>query len=244
MDALHSLIAGRSVLELALVAIALVLLPSMSLYYGVKAGRAPAAVQGNLVGRYLQIMVRGWAIAAAVLFAWVAAGRPLNGLGLEWPPDAMGLAGLGLAVLVVLIFLFMAMFRFDPSKDELKRWKRQLDALKLAPRNLGELAAFLPVAVTAGVWEELFYRGFLMWFLAPATGVVGAIVASSLIFGAGHAYQGWRGVYRTTLVGCFFGGGYALTGSLWWLMAIHATADVFSGVLAYRVYAKLRAEGN
>jgi membrane protease YdiL (CAAX protease family) len=99
-----------------------------------------------------------------------------------------------------------------------------------------ELLVFIPAAVTAGVWEELFYRGFLMWFLEPASGAASAAVISSLIFGAGRAYQGVDSVFMTRLVGAFIAISNTATGSPWRLMIIQAAVDDFAGALAFRVY--------
>ena len=110
-----------------------------------------------------------------------------------------------------------------------------LARLKITPRTRSELAVFLGVAVTAGVWEELLYRGFLMWFLLPA-GVAAAVIGSSLIFGLGHAYQGGRGILVTAAVGLVFAIAYALTTSLWWLMLAHALVDIYGGIAAYRLH--------
>ena len=239
VSAILDLVQGRSIVELILVAIAVVGLPSLSLLYALRAREARAS--GDLIGRYVQTMVRGWLIAAATLIAWGASGRSFDALGLAWPPGALGLLGLWLSAAAFAFLLYSSTFGTRNFEDELPRLKRNLDRLKLAPRNLSELAVFIPVAVTAGIWEELFYRGFLMWFFAPIGGPVGAALISSLIFGAGHAYQGAGGVLRTTLVGLAFAAFYWATGSLWWLMIIHAAVDIFAGVLAYRIYSAERA---
>ena len=239
---LDSLVAAHSAFELALVAFALVLLPAMSLFYGMRTAKERSLASKTLIRRYLQTMARGWVVAIAVLISWRIAGRPFDELGLAWPPEGLALASLAFAMLAVLFLAYQATFGFKADAKEIAGWKRQLDALKLAPRNAAELAVFTPVAVTAGVWEELFYRGFLMWFFAPVTGVAGAVAATAVLFGVGHLYQGWKGVLRTTAVGLLFGAGYALTGSLWWLMLLHAAVDIFAGFLAFRVYSIHRAE--
>lgn len=233
------IVEGRSALELALVAVALVILPAMSVYFGLRGNRRAPAPR-ELLSRYFQTMLRGWLIAAATLAAWKASGRPFAELGLAWPPGTGGQIGLAFAAAGALALLYSATFGFRLKDSELARWKERLDALKIAPRTFGEFAAFTPVAITAGVWEELFYRGFLMWFFAPIGGIAGAAVISSAIFGLGHAYQGLAGVLRTTLAGLVFAAFYWATGSLWWLMILHAAVDVFAGLLAFRVYAASR----
>ena len=98
----------------------------------------------------------------------------------------------------------------------------------VAPRNDLE-------AQVAGIWEELLFRGFLIWFLAPYAGVVGAVAISTLAFGLGHAYQGWRGIPRTGVIGLILAAAYVAGGSLWWVMAAHALLDLYGGLLAWRI---------
>lgn len=240
MEGIDSLISSRSPLEILLVALALFVLPAFSLFYGVRSAGERRIGSDKLIGRYMRTMLRGWIVAAAVLIAWKLAGRSFDDLGLAWPPAPLELAAIAFALAAVAVLAWQATFGFRPSEKDIAAWKRQLDALKLAPRNARELLAFIPVSITAGVWEELFYRGFLMWFFAPLAGVAGSIAITSVIFGVGHAYQGWKGVVRTTIAGALFAAGYALTASLWWLMIIHAAIDVFAGVLAWRVYSMHR----
>lgn len=240
MSGIDSLVSTRSFFEFALVALALFVLPALSLFYGLRSSNERPVGSDQLVARYLRTMLRGWVVAGAVVIAWKLAGRPFDQLGLGWPPEPLGAAAIAVAAAAVGVLAWQVTFGFRPSEKDLAGWKRQLDALKLAPRNAREFLVFIPVSVTAGVWEEVFYRGFLMWFFAPLAGVVGSIVISSVIFGAGHAYQGWKGVVRTAFAGAFFATGYALTGSLWWLMILHAAVDVFAGVLAWRVYSMHR----
>ena len=107
--------------------------------------------------------------------------------------------------------------------------------IKILPRSNGEFALFLGVALVAGIWEELLYRGFLIWFLIPYANAAGAIYLSSAAFAIGHLYQGWRGIPRAGAVGLIFAAAYVLSGSLWWLMALHALVDLFGGCFAWRL---------
>jgi membrane protease YdiL (CAAX protease family) len=239
VHAVDSLVATHSAFEIALALLALLVLPALSLFYGMRAAKERRPDTGKIIGRYLQIMARGWAIAIAVLIGWAIAGRPFEELGLGRPGTAE-LAAIGFSLLATGLLAYQVTFAFKPSEKDIAGYKRALDAVKLAPRTLKELFVFIPVSITAGVWEELFYRGFLMWFFTPVAGVPGAIAITAVIFGAGHAYQGWKGVARTTAVGALFAAGYVATGSLWWLMILHAAIDIFAGILAWRVYSMHR----
>ncbi len=98
----------------------------------------------------------------------------------------------------------------------------------LLPRAGAECAAFVALSLTAGVCEEILFRGFLISFLhqgALALPVAGALAASSVIFGLGHTYQGFRGVFATTIAGLFMGLVFLLSGSLIPAMILHALVD-------------------
>jgi len=76
----------------------------------------------------------------------------------------------------------------------------------LAPSNGREIAAWALVCITAGLIEELVFRGYLLrQFTAWSRGiVVGGVLFSSIMFGAAHGYQGIRNMVLLTLFGSLF----------------------------------------
>ena len=98
--------------------------------------------------------------------------------------------------------------------------------------------AFDAVSVTAGVCEEVIFRGFLIAYLMAALGapfwVAGLL--SSVIFGFAHAYQGPAGIPRTAAVGGMLAILYGLTGSLWAPIVAHAVIDITSGRIAFAAF--------
>jgi uncharacterized protein len=99
---------------------------------------------------------------------------------------------------------------------------------------LQELPLILQVAVTAGVCEEIIYRGTVISRLEAIfpkgrtiTGLI--LLFSAAIFGAAHAYQAPAGMLVTGLIGLFLGLTYVLSARLLWtVIIIHATYDVLS----------------
>jgi membrane protease YdiL (CAAX protease family) len=80
-----------------------------------------------------------------------------------------------------------------------------------------------------------------LWAFAVQTNPWIAALLSSLVFGLGHVYQGWRGVLRTALIGCVLAIAFVLTHSLWWLMMAHMAVNLLGGLFAWR---RLRAPGS
>jgi membrane protease YdiL (CAAX protease family) len=111
----------------------------------------------------------------------------------------------------------------------------------MLPRTLIEHRWFQAVSVTAGICEELLFRGFLMWALRPWLGLWGAFAATSILFGLGHSYQGRRGLLNSTVIGMVLGALALLTGSILPGMILHALVDLSSGSIGY---AALRDEAS
>jgi len=97
----------------------------------------------------------------------------------------------------------------------------------LLPRERREVKYAAALSIMAGVTEEAFFRLYLPLLVAMATGQTGiGFVASLILFGAMHRYQGWVGVVATTALGAVMTGLYLMTGSLWVVMLVHVLVDL------------------
>jgi membrane protease YdiL (CAAX protease family) len=101
-----------------------------------------------------------------------------------------------------------------------------------------ELAGGLPVTGIAatmffvGVYEELTARGFLLArCLTALDGVWAPVLLSSILFGLGHAYQGWIGVAQTAVMGAILAAYTVHWGTLWPAILAHALLNT-AAVLA------------
>jgi membrane protease YdiL (CAAX protease family) len=85
------------------------------------------------------------------------------------------------------------------------------------------------VAITAGICEEVVFRGFMLHYLHvfPWTlNLTLALLISSVIFGLNHLYQGAGGVAGTAIVGILFGLLFLLTGNLLLPIILHGVMDL------------------
>ncbi|MBZ5551717.1 MAG: CPBP family intramembrane metalloprotease [Acidobacteriia bacterium] len=99
----------------------------------------------------------------------------------------------------------------------------------LLPNSLLEMALFSGVAISAGVCEEIIYRGYLLRYLqaSPWGLPLGwGLLASSAVFGLAHLGQGVKGVLETAFIGLVLGGLYIATGSLLFPILVHALIDL------------------
>ena len=98
----------------------------------------------------------------------------------------------------------------------------------LLPQGADERRMFVAVALTAGICEEVLYRGFLLHVCTVSAGMRApvAISLSVIAFGVAHLYQGWKGALGATVLGALLMAGYLVTGSLLPGIVIHALIDL------------------
>jgi len=101
----------------------------------------------------------------------------------------------------------------------------------IAPRGPLELAIWILLSISAGFCEEFVFRGYLQkQFFALTGNVPAAIAGQAIIFGAAHAYQGFRGVLTITVYGALFGILANMRNSLRPGMIQHVVQDSFAGI--------------
>lgn len=175
---------------------------------------------------YREILVMEWGWAALIIAYAATLQAPPALLGLSFPgeifqePLLIG-ALIGLAAGVA-FSLGTAQGR-EFSRQTLKGFEPML------PESRRERWLFAAVSLTAGICEELLWRGFLFAALeryAPGIHPAFQIAASALLFGVAHAYQGIRGILSTGLLGLFFAYLYVKTGSLLIPIIVHALIDL------------------
>ena len=191
---------------------------------------------------YATILVMEWSLVG--LTAFIA---HRHGLGLPDLGQTLGNPSLTLAVTVAGLLGLAALTAFN--RRQLQRAKpEQLFATirrvrKLVPAATVEIAVFAMVSVTAGICEEILYRGWLVSFLGAASGSIWiGMVLAAVLFGFGHAYQGRAGIMGTGVMGILFGAMFVLVRSLVPGQVIHAAIDLVNGILVGRVVKRLGPE--
>lgn len=114
------------------------------------------------------------------------------------------------------------------------RWKKILpDFSALIPVTTAERLWWVAVALSAGICEEVVFRGWLLAALHGQAGVNGTalIATAAVLFGLAHAYQGVTGMLLTALAGALFCGLYVATGSLLVPILLHCLVDVRFAVM-------------
>lgn len=102
--------------------------------------------------------------------------------------------------------------------------------LPMLPRTRAGRRGWAMLSLSAGVTEEITYRGFLLLTLAVAlpssTPRLTLVVLAAVLFGLAHWYQGWTGILSTGVFGAVMAGLYLSTGSLLVPMILHTLVDL------------------
>ena len=178
--------------------------------------KRPGAPERSMTERYAGTSVEIAALLAALIIVAILTGMTAEDLGLGWPPPRAGVIGLGAAALII-GGLAVALSLMAPSKSP-----REREAMAKLPRGPRDMRAYLLFTLAAGFGWEVLYRGFLLWWLTPLIGIIGAVVAASLAYGLAHGWRSWRDGLGSIASAFLFTIGFAVTGSLWWLIAIHS----------------------
>ena len=182
---------------------------------------------------YRRTVLMQWSLTGFLAVHWVWTAREVGALGLATPLHWRFAVGLVIALAATL--LFWIQLRKVQGSEEARAEARDalVDLEALLPHSPRELEAFMRVSVTAGICEEVLYRGFLPWFLATWMPFWLAMIVSGVIFGFGHLYQGTSGVLKTGALGILLGGLTLLSGSILPAMVVHVAIDALNGRLAY-----------
>ena len=186
------------------------------------------------VRAYARAIVGQWAFAVVALVIWFRADRPLSALRLDTPSGWRLWLGIVLVAAMIGLLRFQLRSVFAISAEQRVALRPKLAELAfLLPHTRRDHRWFLTLSVTAGICEELLYRGYLTWVLTPWLGYLGAMLGATLLFGLGHAYQGRKGAMRATLAGAVMAAIVLATGWLVPAMIVHAMVDAGSGTVGH-----------
>jgi membrane protease YdiL (CAAX protease family) len=173
-----------------------------------------------------------WTTAALAVAAlgWPAVTTIRRGPGeAAWlPPMSRGfIGGAAIALIATGVVPFLRSARANALRDRMTKAFRKLNFF--LPVTPTERRWFAVVCVTAGICEEMLYRGFFIHYLRDLPvpwGLTGAVVISSAAFGLAHLYQGFFGVIQTAVMGAVLGIIFASTGNIAIPVILHAAIDL------------------
>jgi membrane protease YdiL (CAAX protease family) len=185
---------------------------------------------------YLWFTPTPFMLAAGALFV-VARGPGWRAIGLRKPaswPRTFAIAS------ALSLYQFVSLYLVEPL---LAQFTGELPDVSMFASLVGDerqLLFWLAVSWTlAAFMEEMVFRGWLSARAAELFGLtrgawIAAIIATSVIFGVAHLYQGTSGVIATSITGLLFGAAYLASGRhLWCAILAHGLLDTIGSVMIY-----------
>ena len=172
---------------------------------------------------YLSAVLSQWLLGAlGGLVIWATLPGP-SSVGLRAIPPGSFFSWTVLLILVsfagIAVMAWLEHVGWWPQESEITRL--------LLPETLREkLLAVLLVAPSAGICEELLYRGYLLpQFSQYLSSTTWGWVASSAAFGLAHSYHGVSGMLQAALLGALLAYPMVRMGSVYPAMAAHFLID-------------------
>jgi membrane protease YdiL (CAAX protease family) len=187
--------------------------------------------ENTWVKNFIKNMAFLWGVTIAVLILCFIGDISLKDLGFRlisfkyniwFTVVALVLSGLTLVLFMhnLICSLTSAKWREKQVIDEGTR--------EVLPRTKKEKWLFSFSALSAGICEEIIYRGFIVFLLQaifPSMPIFLIILLPSVVFGLGHFYQGLQGVIQTGLLGALFMSLFLATDSLLLAILLHFIID-------------------
>lgn len=175
-----------------------------------------------------------FATAFSVLLIWKLYERPFSVLGFQWPEEQQ------LSLSLYLCLLFGACYLMDLFQgigEAARKAAHQEEAdlqTPFMPTLLAEMPAYTIMCISAGVFEEIVYRGFLVRYAEALTNnlpgaALWAVLAPALLFSIAHYYQGAKAVFKILVLSLLFGMIFWYSGSLLLVILLHFAVDFISG---------------
>lgn len=180
-----------------------------------------------------------------VLLVWGLYHRPPGVLGLQAPVWKNKWLILSLTLTFAgLYFMDFLSSLLDQAQQEekLREWQKQTLFL---PVHWNEIPAYTVMCLSAGVFEEVIYRGFLVTFFKfqfsglPGAGLL-TVLTPAILFSIAHYYQGLAAVLKITVLSLIFGMLFVHTDSLVLVVLLHFLLDFISGLVGMYLHRHAR----
>lgn len=221
------------------------IIPAVSTYQSSKTETLQYLTSKQKKSFYIAGSLNLFFITFIVVGVWLLYRRPLEELGFRKPGEDISYWWFVLAFVVLYaIDTTISILTRSNREETVKLWKKRTPFL---PTRRKELSPYILLCFSAGVFEEIIYRGFLVnycYYLFPITSQreLWAVVFPAIVFSLAHFYQGSRAVIKIFILSLLFGFIFIKSGSLLVVMVLHFLVNFAGGLLTVR-YMKGEAEG-
>lgn len=185
--------------------------------------------------------------ALVIVTTWRIPGRSLHALGFGWPQWNVWV--IVLLIAVCLFYMLDLFFQYGLRRWRQKSLQQRQQTISFVPENKNELFHFSFLALSAGISEEIIFRGYLMHYLVfwagqTPTGMIIASFFSSALFAFLHGYQGGKAMVKIFFLAMLFSAIFIMSQSLWVVILLHALIDIFSGWIGIYLVREMRQHEN
>lgn len=218
-----------SMLDHGLVLFVGAVLPLISLIFHLASrGEEPSDLRRS----YRHTMLVLWGTAILIILVWAISGRPWEELGFAFTTDLGSYLSIALALATsgFLFFQYLQVVLSNKAREKVIAQIEKTPALlKVLPKTSRDYRSFKLLGVTAGITEEIIFRGFLIWGLSLWFDLWLASVLALIVFVLSHLYQeSMAELVKIAFVGAIFTVLYLMSGSLITAIFTHIMIDLLS----------------
>lgn len=190
----------------------------------------------NKIKWYRETIIWSWIPVLLIILLIPLSNMTLKSIGVKWinigTPSlnnwiVYSLIGLYLLYLLYNIYSIIVL-KYSKKSRTITATKIPEDFRIFLPITKREKSTWDFVAISAGITEEIIYRGYLFYALGiifPNISLILILLISSIIFGIGHIYQGKEAI-KPTIIGFVFGVFYIVFNSIIPIIIIHIAQDL------------------
>jgi len=186
---------------------------------------------------YIYSVFSLWVFAMAILVVWSFGPRDWAELGFQFTLGTPVLITCAICIFIIGYF-GLQLYQIHTSPDVRAQYRKALAAAGgthyFMPQTQTEYRTFALLGVTAGITEEIIFRGFLIWAFATIMPEWAAAITALAIFVFVHRYQGLQSLLPVTFAGGVMTALYLASGSLYPVIALHIAVDVLNSAVVWR----------
>ena len=190
----------------------------------------------NKIKWYRETIIWSWIPVLIIVLLFPLSNMTLKNIGVKW--IYIGASSLNNWIKYLLIGLYFLYLLYNIYSIIILKYNKKSRSITAAtipndfrlffPITSKEKSIWDFVAISAGITEEIIYRGYLFYALGiifPHISIILILLITTIIFGIGHIYQGKEAI-KSTLIGFILGIFYIVFNSIIPLIIIHIAQDL------------------
>jgi membrane protease YdiL (CAAX protease family) len=183
-----------------------------------------------------------WIPTIVLLWFWTGTDRSLDLLGLGFNEDIWGSRALIISLVISLIYFaqYFLIVANKKSRESIKNQLKNSPGIEEAlPKNKKEYDLFKLLSITAGITEEILFRGFLIWGFSAFMNIWLASTMALISFTLAHLYQkSLTNLLKVAGTGAVMTGLYISSGSLIPSIIAHIVIDLAANAIVWEANKK------